>query len=160
MWCRLQTPTTQIADSNNWWKSNPTDIILHPISPQKRAMKTVWTFFWNFRPYACCSAFLPLHWYLCCWYSRHQNHWGGQTVCLAAAAASSAMCKDKPPFVNVGSQSWWSQVQFQFEKLISTFEIGILHALLKAFHPHSKTEVVLFTSQDLVVRSQLSKWNY
>ena len=29
-----------------------------------------------------------------------------ETVCLAAAAASSAMCKDKPPFVNVGSQSW------------------------------------------------------
>ena len=52
----------------------------------------------------------------------------------------------------VGSKSCRSQVQIQFEKLILTFEIGILHALLKAFNPHTKTEVVLFTSQDLVVR--------
>ena len=48
-------------------------------------------------------------------------------------------------------------MQFHFEKLILT-KIGILHALLKAFDPHSKTEVVLFTSQDIVVRSQLSTY--
>ena len=49
-------------------------------------------------------------------------------------------------------------MQFHFENLISTFEIGILHALLKAFDPHSKTELVMFSPQDIVVKSQLSTY--